>query len=99
MKHRRSIDPLRPDKVGYTLGEGSRQSEPLSMCEMLDRLPEWHVIVGWCPRCRRCGQVERRDIRRVLGITAVPACIERCLPCTVCKERKSNSASLRKLPR
>lgn len=99
MKHRRGIDLLQPDKIGYTVGEGSRRSEPLSMYETLDRLPEWYVIVGWCPRCRRYGQVERRDIRRVLGTTAILAHVERCLRCTGCRERSHNSASLRKLPR
>ncbi len=99
MKHRCGIDLLRPDTAGYTVGEGSRRSEPISMYETLDRLPEWYVIVGYCPRCRRYGQIERRDIRRVLGIRAMLSRISECLRCTVCKERKSNSASIRKMPR
>ncbi|KQV41905.1 hypothetical protein ASC96_00645 [Rhizobium sp. Root1204] len=99
MKHRKGIDLLRANNVGYTVGEGSRRSEPMSAYDTLDRLPEWYVIVGWCPRCRRFGQIARRDIRRVLGIRALLSRIAECLRCTRCKQRGSNSASLRKLPR
>ncbi|WP_080822680.1 hypothetical protein [Agrobacterium genomosp. 2] len=99
MKHRRGIDLLRAEEVGYTVGEGSRRSEPMSAYDTLDRLPEWYVILGYCPRCRRLGQVERRDIRRVLGIRAVLSRVAECLRCTVCGSRSGNDASLRKLPR
>lgn len=63
MKHRRGIDLLLPDKIGYMVGEGSRRSEPLSMYETLDRLPEWYVIVGWCPRCPGCRERSHNSAR------------------------------------
>lgn len=97
MKHRRGIDLAA--NAGYTVSEGSQRSADYDFYSTIDKLPEWYVLLGWCQRCRRYGQIERRDIRRGLGATALLAHIAPRLVCTVCLERKDNTLSVRKLPR
>lgn len=99
MKHRRGIDLTATAGVGYTVSEGSRRSADYGFYSTIDKLPEWYVLLGWCPRCRRYGQIERRDVRRVLGSAALLADIETRLVCTVCHGRRGNGFSIRKLPR
>lgn len=95
MKHRRSIDLL----SGYAVSEGSRRSADYDLYSTIDKLPEWYVLLGWCPRCRRYGHIERRDVRRVLGVAALLADIGPRLFCTACRERRGNKLSVRKMPR
>lgn len=97
MKHRRGID-LTAD-AGYTVSEGSQRSSDYDFYRTLDRLPEWYVLLGWCQRCRRYGQVERRAVRRVLGVGALLSDVAPRLVCTVCHQRRGNTLSVRKLPR
>lgn len=99
MKHRKGIDLICADFSGYIVSEGSRRSELLSMYNTLDQLPEWYVIVGYCPRCRRYGRIERRDIRRLLGVQAILSRVAEFLRCTGCRERTRNGVSLRKMSR
>lgn len=99
MKHRRSIDLTAPADIGCTVSEGSRRSADYDLYPTLDRLPEWYALLGWCPRCRRYGHIERRDVRRVLGAAALLSDIPPHLMCTACHQRRGNKISMRKLPR
>lgn len=99
MKHRRGIDLTATADAGYTVSDGSRRSADYDFYSTIDKLPDWYVILGWCQRCRRYGQIERRDIRRVLGAGALLADIGPRLVCTVCHQRRGNGFSIRKLPR
>lgn len=95
MKHRRSVDLLAAARI---LDTGTQSAgQPYS--QRLDALPEWYVLLGWCQRCRRYGQIERRDVRRVLGYDARLDDIEPRLMCTACRTRHGHKLSLRKLPR
>ena len=100
MKHRRGID-LTGDgsDTGYIVSGGSRRSSDHDLYPTLDVLPEWYAILGYCPRCRRYGQIERRDVRIVLGGKAVLSRIQPLLKCTRCREKSGNMLSVRKLPR
>lgn len=95
MKRRRSIDLLAAPRTF----ESGTQSPGQPHQQRLDLLPEWYVLLGWCQRCRRYGQIERRDFRRVLGYDARPDDIEPRLMCIVCRTRHGHRLSLRKLPR
>lgn len=99
MKHRRGIDLTATADVGYTVSEGSRRTEDLAIYPTIDKLPDWYVLLGWCQRCRRYGYIERHDVRRVLGVAAHLADIAPRLYCTVCRERRGNKLSIRKMPR
>jgi len=100
MKHRRGIDLMRSDgDTGYIVGEGSRRSISYEGYDTLDKLPEWYALLGFCPRCRRYGQIQRRDVRIVLGGKASISRIQPLLRCTRCRERSGNKLSVRKLPR
>nr|CAD6613042.1 hypothetical protein RKHAN_02542 [Rhizobium sp. Khangiran2] len=87
------------DGGGYVVGEGSRRSTSYEGYETLDRLPEWYALLGYCHRCRRYGQVERRDVRLVLGGDALLSQIQPLLKCICCHDRRGNTLSIRKLPR
>ncbi len=100
MKHRRGIDLMGAGSdTGYIVGEGGRRSSDLDLYPTLDVLPEWYALVGYCPRCRRYGQIQRRDVRIVLGVKAIRSRIQPLLRCTRCREKSGNSLSVRKLPR
>ena len=100
MKHRRGIDLTGAGSdMGYIVSGGSRPSISYEGYDTLDKLPEWYALLGYCPRCRRYGQIERRDVRVVLGRQAMLSRIQPLLRCTRCRERSGNKLSVRKLPR
>ncbi|CUW93591.1 hypothetical protein AGR2A_Cc70051 [Agrobacterium genomosp. 2 str. CFBP 5494] len=65
----------------------------------MDQVPEWYAFVGTCPRCRRSGSIERRDIKRVLGPKTVLSAIPSRLRCKACQNKVGNKATMRKMPR
>jgi hypothetical protein len=67
--------------------------------ETLDKLPEWYVLVGTCPACRRSGPVERRDIIRVMGRQAVLSAVPARLRCKGCTNKAGNKLTVKKPPR
>jgi len=100
MKHRRGIDLTGVGgDTGSIVGEGSRPSISYEGYDTLDRLPEWYALLGYCPRCRRYGQIQRRDVRVVLGGNTLLSRIPALLRCSRCREKSGNSLSVRKLPR
>lgn len=100
MKRRRGIDFTGAGgDAGYIVGGGSRRSISYEGYDTLDRLPEWYALVGYCPRCRRYGQLERRDVRIILGGNTLLSRIPALLRCSRCHEKSGNTLSVRKLPR
>lgn len=100
MKHRRGIDLMKADDGGsYIVSGGSRPAISYEGYETLEKLPEWYALLGYCPRCRRYGQIQRRDVRIVLGGKAVLSRIQPLLKCTRCHDKSGNTLSVRKLPR
>ena len=67
--------------------------------ETLDRLPEWYVLVGTCPECRRSGPIECRDVIRVLRRKAILKAISERLRCKGCLNKVGNKVIAKRLPR
>jgi len=79
--------------------QAAKPTEGAAAEETLDKLPEWYVLVGTCPACRRSGPVERRDIIRVMGRRAVLSAIPSKLRCKGCTNKSGNKLTIKKLPR